>query len=199
MPERAQRGRLELGVLDDGPPERPGVRDDDPDLHTRRNYARLGTVRHSARQSTAGSGQNDRHDACHTTTAPSCAARARPRRRSGLWGQRQGHGDAADVSRDDDGEHAATPPAPTGSSQDIEEGHAHDGHPQPRSAPPDQDQALRPDTGRGPLRQGRRARRPDIVLGGPQPQPADPRHDAAEGRQPRRSSRSGRRWTSSGS
>ena len=31
--ELAQRGRLELGVLHDGAPERPGVRNDDPDLH----------------------------------------------------------------------------------------------------------------------------------------------------------------------
>ena len=31
--ELAQRLRLQLGVLDDRSPERPGVRDDDPDLH----------------------------------------------------------------------------------------------------------------------------------------------------------------------
>ena len=31
--ELAKRGGLELGVLDDGSPERPRVRDDDPDFH----------------------------------------------------------------------------------------------------------------------------------------------------------------------
>jgi hypothetical protein len=46
--ETAERVRLELGVLDHCSPERPGIRDDDPDFHRGTNYAlpgKLATMR----------------------------------------------------------------------------------------------------------------------------------------------------------
>ena len=49
-PEPAQSGSLQLRVLDDGSPERPRVRDDDSDLHRRRNYALLATFQHPDRK-----------------------------------------------------------------------------------------------------------------------------------------------------
>ena len=54
-PELAERLCLQLGVLDHGSPERPGVRDDDPDLHGPEDTAGYAGIDCSKRKTSSGS------------------------------------------------------------------------------------------------------------------------------------------------
>jgi hypothetical protein len=170
-------------MLDHGSPERPGIRNDDPDLHPQELcMARyLSALCWSVDRPEE---PNERIDARHPRPTPSCAAHARRRRPGGLRRQQQGHGDAKDASGHDDGERRDAAPSDRWWQQGLAEGHALDGEAQPPSAPAEKDQPLRPDTGRGQIPQGRRARRPAVVLGRAEQYAAATRHDAAEGREP---------------
>ena len=135
---------------------------------------------------------NDRRDACHTTPAPSRAAGARPRRRSACGDNDKGTA-TPQTSPGTTTTSTATPPVPTGSPKASKKATLTMGT---RNLVPLLKTRIRrfaPTQVEGHVRQDRRARRPDIVLGGPQPQPADPRHDAAEGRERRRRSRVGQK------